>query len=294
MTDDIAGGLTLVASNLGGVVETPELGSHPFRVDRDGRSYVPSGDGGIVLGVRLGDSVFGTDADHAAPGVCLVHSDQAARHGLVSFSCLGNPVTVRTGRAAGARGVVLGKRGELGRVIACFEQEVLEQLAPGDAIVVRGFGQGHVLPGAVGQSVSVVNVSPEALPLLPVSVGGTTVNVAVRASLPSYVAGNGIGRPVEQWDLDLTLHRDTAAALGVDDLALGDLVALEDVDVRHNAGYRRGYLTVGIIVHGASPMPGHGPGLMPLLCGPATSFEVELRGPGSGLTEASLLGHQGR
>jgi hypothetical protein len=40
--------LTPVASNLGAVVETTKLASHPFGVDRDGRSYVPTGDGGIL------------------------------------------------------------------------------------------------------------------------------------------------------------------------------------------------------------------------------------------------------
>lgn len=287
--------LTPVASNLGAVVETPELASHPFRLDRDGRSYVPVGDGGIVLGVRLGDGVFATDSDHAAPGVCLVHREQPARHALTSYACLGNPVTVRSGAAAGARGVVLGKRGELGRVIACFGQNELAALAPGDQIVVRGYGQGSVLPGALGETVQVRNVSPEALSLLPVEFGAGRVRVSVRASIPSKVVGNGIGRPVEQWDLDLSVDSVTAPSIGLGHLVLGDLVAVEDLDVRHNAGYRRGSCTLGIIVHGGSPLPGHGPGLMPLLCGPATAFELAIDPAGHrGLSEAVLLGYEGR
>jgi hypothetical protein len=287
--------LTLVASNLAAVVETPELTSHPFRVDRDGRSYVPAGDGGLVLGVRLGDSVFATDADHAAPGACLVHRDQPARHALTSYACLGNPVTVRSGAAAGARGVVLGKRGELGRVITCFGQDVLAALAPGDQLVVRGYGQGLVLPGALGETVQVRNIAPGALALLPAEFGAAGVRISVRASIPSKVVGNGIGRPVEQWDLDLSVDEATAPALGLARLALGDLVAVADLDVRHNAGYRRGYLTVGIVVHGGSPQPGHGPGLMPLLCGPAAAFALAVDEAGHpGLNEAALLGYEGR
>src|SRR3954454_3967064 len=99
-----AQGPTVVASNLGGVVETPVLDGSPYRVDLDGRPYVPTGDGGIVLGVRLGDGVFAADADHAAPGACLVHPEPAARHALTSFACLGNTIEVRSGAAAGARG----------------------------------------------------------------------------------------------------------------------------------------------------------------------------------------------
>ena len=75
---------------------------------------MPAGDGGIVLGLELGDSVFALDADHAAPGACLVHPDPAARHALAAYACVGNEVRVRTGAAAGARGAVLGKRGEDG------------------------------------------------------------------------------------------------------------------------------------------------------------------------------------
>jgi hypothetical protein len=276
-----------VATNLGGVIETPELASQPTRVDIDGRPYVPTGDGGIVLGVRLGDGVFATDTDHAAPGACLVHAEQPARHALTSYACLGNPVTVRTGAAAGERGVVLGKRGELGRVIACFAPDVLARLAPGDGVVVRGYGQGAQLPGPVQPR----NISPGALALLPVDVTADRVAVSVRAVVDSHVVGNGVGRPVEQWDVDLQVDPATAPALGLADLVLGDLVAVDDLDVRHNVGYRRGYRTVGIVVHGGSPMPGHGPGLMPILCGPADGFDVRVDAAHRGLTEAALLGY---
>ena len=80
-----------------GVVEHPVLGDGPYRIDADGHPYVPVGDGGIVLGLQLGDSVFGRSADHAAPGACLVHPDPAARHALAVYSCIGNQVKVRTG-----------------------------------------------------------------------------------------------------------------------------------------------------------------------------------------------------
>lgn len=280
-----------VATNLSGVVETPEISDGPYRIDRDGQPYVPVGDGGIVLGVRLGDGVFDTDADHASPGACLVHPELAARHALVSFACLGNPVTVRSGAAAGARGVVVGKRGELGRVIACFAADVLSRLAPGDAIVVRGHGQGLRLPEpAHSAGVVALNISPNALGLLPIDLSASAVGVSVRARVPSYVVGNGIGRPAEQWDLDLAVDASVAESVGLGALRLGDLVAVEDLDVRHNAGFRRGSLTVGLVVHGGSAQPGHGPGLMPVLCGPASAFGVDPTDH-VGLTEAALLGH---
>jgi hypothetical protein len=258
--------MTALATNLAGVIETPELDGGPYRVDIDGHPYVPTGDGGVVLGVHLGDSVFATDADHAAPGACLVHPDQAARHALVSFACLGNKVVMTSGAAAGSTGVVLGKRGELGRVIACFADDVLARLAPGDAVRVRGFGQGIDNPFAASGG-AIMNVAPAALPLVPFGDGA----VEVRALLPSFVVGNGIGRPAHQWDVDLTI----TAATGPD-LRLGDFVAISDLDVRHNVGYRRGWVTAGVIVHGGSPQPGHGPGLMPILCAPQSALSVDV------------------
>jgi hypothetical protein len=274
-----------VAVNLLGVVEEPELGSTPYRVDQDGRPYVPAGDGGIVLGLRLGESVFARDADHAAPGACLVHADQAARHALAAYSCIGNPVVVRTGRAAGARGAVLGKRGEGGRVIAAFAQEDLARMRPADQAAVRACGQGWRPPG-FSPEVTVLNLDPAVLSALPVdNEDRGPVRAGVRMIVPSKLAGNGIGRPSASWDLDLQVR----AGLGVGDLLLGDLVAVSGLDARYNMGYRAGWLTVGLVVHGASPLPGHGPGITPILTGPASALVAEPDEAGhTGLTEAAL------
>jgi hypothetical protein len=291
-------GLRPVAVNLLGVVEHPELGGTPYRVDGDGRSYVPTGDGGIVLGPRLGESVFAWDADHAAPGACLVHPDQAARHALAAYSCIGNPVVVRTGHAAGARGAVLGQRGEQGRVIAWLAPEDLARLRPSDQVAVRACGQGWRPPGFPAE-VTLMNLDPAALDVLPVTVADLdgSVTAGVRTTLPSKLAGNGIGRPSVSWDLDLQL-RPPARAEGADpaagepvpaELVLGDLVAVSDLDVRYNMGYRRGWLTVGVVVHGASPMPGHGPGITPILTGPGDVLRARPDGAAhAGLTEHAL------
>jgi hypothetical protein len=274
-----------VAVNLLGLVEQPELGGTPYRVDADGRPYVPAGDGGIVLGLRLGESVFARDADHAAPGACLVHPDQAARHALAAYSCIGNLAVVRTGRAAGARGTVVGKRGEAGRVVAAFAQEDLARMRPADQVAVRACGQGWRPPGFPPE-VAVLNLDPAMLTVLPVTTGdGGAVTAGVRMIAPSKLSGNGIGRPSASWDLDLQIR----AGQGGADLLLGDLVAVSDVDARYNMGYRSGWLTVGLVVHGASPLPGHGPGITPILTGPASALRAEPDEAGhTGLTEAAL------
>ncbi len=269
----------LVAVNLLGVVEHPGLGDTPYRVDRDGRPYVPAGDGGIVLDLRLGDSVFSRLGDHAAPGACLVHPDPASRHALASYACVGNQVRVRTGQAAGARGAVLGQRGEGERVIVGLAQTDLARLRPGDEMAVRACGQGLRIPG-LAPGVAFMNLDPGVLDLLPIQLppaeadgAGAAVTVGVRMIVPSRLAGHGIGRPAVAWDLDLQLPPPDAPAPA--NLVLGDLVAVTDIDARYNMGYRRGWVTVGIVGHGASPLPGHGPGITPILTGPARSVHAQ-------------------
>ena len=291
----------LVTVNQLGVVEHPALDGSPYRIYRNGRPYVPAGDGGIVLGLELGDSAFALDADHAAPGACLVHADPAARQALAAYACVGNQVRVRTGEAAGARGVVLGKRGEEGRVVAGFAAADLARMRPGDEVGVRARGQGWRPPG-LPPEVAVMNLDPDILPLLPIGLPGAgpglglgpepaiaagAVAVGVRVTVPSRLAGNGIGRPAATWDLDLQLPPPGPDGAG--DVALGDLVAVSDLDVRYNMGYRRGWMTVGIVVHGASPLPGHGPGITPLLTGPAAALRTHADPAGHvGLTAAAL------
>jgi hypothetical protein len=276
----------LVAVNLLGVIEHPVLGDTPYRVDRDGRPYVPAGDGGIVTNLCLGDSVFGLLGDHAAPGACLVHPDPAARHALASYCCIGNQARVRTGQAAGARGVVTGKRGEEGRVIVSLGESDLARLRPGDEVAVRARGQGSRPPG-LAPGVTIMNLDPDVLAWLPVDLAGQdgAVTAGVRMSVPSRLAGNGIGRPSVAWDLDLQLPPPGPDGAG--DLALGDLVAVTDLDARYNMGYRRGWVTVGVVGHGASPLPGHGPGMTPILTGPAAALRPVPDASGhTGLTAA--------
>ncbi len=279
-----------VVVNMLGVVEHPVLGNGPYQIDADGRPYLPVGDGGIVLGLQLGDSVFARKADHAAPGACLVHPDPAARHALVTYSCIGNQVKVRTGHAAGARGVVIGKRGEEGRVIAVFRPADLAAMRPSDEVSVRAAGQGS-RPDGFPAGLTALNIDPGLFAILPMvrrpAGRDGPLSVGVRCSVPSKLVGNGLGRPAVSWDIDLQLPPPDPGGGG--DLLLGDLVAVTDIDTRFNVGYRRGWVTVGVAVHGSSPLPGHGPGITPILTGSAGVLEIRHEGASHvGLTAPML------
>jgi hypothetical protein len=70
---------------------------------------------------------------------------------------------------------------------------------------VRARGQGWRPPG-LPPEVAVMNLDPAIVPVLPISLpvtGTGSVAVSVRVTVPSRLAGNGIGRPAAAWDLDL-------------------------------------------------------------------------------------------
>jgi len=164
-------------------------------------------------------------------------------------------------------------------VIVGFRSADLARLRPGDQVSVRTRGQGY-RPDWLPPGVAVLNVDPDLLTALPVS----AEHVGVRLEVPARRAGNGLGRPAASWDLDLQL----GPADGVE-LRFGDLVAISDIDVRYNMGYRRDWVSVGIVVHGASPLPGHGPGITPILTGPRGALAVRPDPDGHvGLTAALL------
>ena len=279
---------TTVAMNLAGTIETPGMENSPYLTDVDGLPYVPVGDGGVVLGLSVGDGVFDFDAEHASPGVSLVHADPAARHALTAFACMGNRVTVRSGAATGAIGTVFGKRGEEGRVLVVFESDVLATLVPGDAMAVRASGQGSELPAGLGGAV--MNVDPAFLSELPVGIEQNEIEVAVRGVVGSKLIGNGIGRPAQQWNLDLQVDAATAPAWRLEHLSIGDLIAVQDLDVRHNAGYRAGWSTVGVVLTTTSPRPGHGPAVMPILCLPSERLTCRIQSADHVGVTATMLG----
>jgi hypothetical protein len=135
--------------------------------------------------------------------------------------------------------------------------------------------------------VTQLNISPAVLSLLPVEVRDGQLDVGVRGVVASRVVGNGIGRPMAMWDVDLQC---AAPSSTLPELRLGDLVAITDLDGRFNAGYRKDWLSIGVVVHAGSPQPGHGPGVTILLSGHTSSFSVRSEGEAhQGLSEERLL-----
>jgi len=62
------------------------------------------------------------------------------------------------------------------------------------------------------------------------------------------------------------------AGKGLDELRLGDVVAIRDWDATYYTGYRDGALTIGVVVCGDSPILGNGPGATLLVSAPDGSI----------------------
>jgi hypothetical protein len=100
------------------------------------------------------------------------------------------------------------------------------------------------------------------------------LRVPVVATIPAHIMGSGAELTPEFVDQDLmTGDREALAELGIDNLKLGDLVAVMDTDHRYGRGYKPGGVTIGVIMHGDSVMTGHGPGCQDLLV--AAGGEIE-------------------
>jgi hypothetical protein len=252
----------LVRKTLTGTITHPRLGALPYRIGTDGRPYVPTGEGGIAYGIGPGSPVFGWAADHLEPGATIAHPDHRANTALSAFSCLGNEAWADVGGEIAA-GTVVGSRGEAGGVFVWFPEDVLRKLAPGDRVTVRAVGVG--LSFLDYPEVVVHRLDPRLVSEI-VAAEGDALVARVKAVVPPWLLGNGVGRPAATWEVDIQSDDvDEIRRHGLTDLCIGDVVALTDWEAITVHGRRPGAVTIGVVVHGDSPQPGHGPGIQPVL-----------------------------
>jgi hypothetical protein len=124
--------------------------------------------------------------------------------------------------------------------------------------------------------------------------------------------GSGAELMADYVDQDfMTGDRAQIAALGLDRLRLGDIVAVPDTNHTWGRGYRPGGMTIGLIIHGDSAWTGHGPGVLDLLTcaepgrirtvedreaniavrmGLRTREEIEARPAGENLSSYAVIG----
>jgi uncharacterized protein DUF4438 len=268
--------------------EYPALPATPYVIGADGRPQLLPSQGGIVYNVHVGDSAFGWLADLVQPGVSIRAPTEPANQALNVLACLGNEAIVVSGQATGARGTVIGKSGRFAEhVIVHFAPETLEQLAIEDKVLVRAYGRSLAL--ADYTDVQLKSISPLLLDALEVEAnepGALTVPVA--AEVPAFLVGAGSGLMHESGCIQIqTDHRDALAEHGLDELRLGDVVAVRDYDSRWGNGYLKDAVCVGVVVHGDSPRAGYGPGLTVIMASTGNRIRPVVR---SERNIAGLLG----
>ncbi len=244
----------------------PGLPASPYLLSSEGKPFLLPTFGGIVYNVSVGDSAYGWLADCIHPGVSIKLKDDNGNRGLNILSCIGNTAVVMSGEAKGTRGVVTGKSGRFSEhVIIHFEKESREKMAIGDKIVVRTKGVGMQL--ADHPDIKLKSCSPELLDSLEATTNDDgKLSVPVVGVVPPHLMGAGSGLNSEGGSLHIqTADKAALAEAGLDDLKLGDVVALSDTDSSWNHGYRRGSIGIGVIGQGDSPRHGYGPGITVLM-----------------------------
>ena len=260
----------LVKMSVMGEVASPVVGRSVYNVSATGTPSVLPGVGGITYNVRVGDLACGWEADHVEPGVSVENKENDARYGQGAnaafniLSCVGNEAVVVSGDAKGAKGVVTGKHGGIEHVLVDFQPETLEKLMLGDKVLVKAFGVGLKLLDF--PDVKAMNMDPSFLKALKPTAQGDKLEVPVTHMVPAAIMGSGLGaNQTFSGDYDIQLFDEKVIEqYGLEDLRLGDLVAIIDADHSFGRIYRQGAITVGIVVHTNCVTAGHGPGVTSL------------------------------
>lgn len=251
----------------GKVAAPPGKGRHA--VDREGKPFLLPSIGGIVYNVKVGDPAFGWAGDHIEPGVSTIVNEEkrnsAMNAGYNYYACAGNEARVVSGGAKGAKGTVLGHHGGAEHVIIDFPDRALEKMTLDDKILIKGWGQGLALLDY--PDVHLYNIDPRLLRKLGAKGRGRHLEVPVAAVVPGALMGSGVGSmEMGTGDYDImTTDQRMLVKHGLDKLRFGDFVAIADHDNVYGRSYRRGAVTIGIVVHSDCLLAGHGPGVTTLM-----------------------------
>ena len=261
----------LVKMSVMGEVASPVVSRSVYNVSATGSPSVLPGVGGITYNVRVGDLATGWEADHVEPGVSVENKENDPRYGQGAnaafnvLSCVGNEAVVVNGDSKGAMGIVTGKHGGIDHVLVDFQPETLEKLMLGDKILVKAFGVGLKLLDF--PDVKIMNMDPGFLEALNLKAQSEKLEVPVTHMVPAAIMGSGLGsNHTFSGDYDIQLFDEKVIEqYGLEELRLGDWVAIIDADHSFGRIYRQGAITVGIVVHTNCVTAGHGPGVTSLL-----------------------------
>jgi hypothetical protein len=143
---------------------------------------------------------------------------------------------------------------------------VKEKLSYEDKIMIRARGQGLKLIDY--PDIVLFNLDPQLLKKMKIKKAKDgTLRVPVTTKVPAACMGSGLGSAhVASGDYDImTSDPDTVKEYKLDKMRFGDFVALMDHDNRYGRDYRKGAVSIGIVVHSDCLLAGHGPGVTTLM-----------------------------
>jgi len=254
-----------VLSVMGEVIHPKASRDTAWRVGADGVPRALPGTGGICYNVRVGMRALGWPGEHLEPGVSTRNKDDAENAAYNQLAMIGNAARVASGDAKDALGYVTGKHGGIEHVLIEFNDEALEKLLPGDKVLIKARGLGLELLDY--PDVRVTNLDPGLLDAWGVREEEGGLVVPVTHTVPARIMGSGLGRDsVFRGDYDIqTFSPDVVAEHGLEDVKLGDLVAILGADNTYGRIYSTGAVSVGVVVHADSFIAGHGPGVTTVL-----------------------------
>lgn len=259
----------LVMMSVVGEISSPKM-HLPYKITTMGEAVILPGTGGVTYNLRIGDLAVGLKADHVEPGVSSKNKEkdeqEDTNRAYNILSCIGNEATVLSGEAKGSKGVVVGKHGGIEHVLIDFPLEVLQNLVPGDKILIKTFGIGLELTDF--PQVKVFSLDPGILSKIGLEGGENgKLKIGVTHIVPAELMGSGLGsNQVQSGDYDIQLFDDESVEkYGLRNLRFGDIVAITDADHSYGRIFYKGALSVGVVVHSNCVYAGHGPGVTSIL-----------------------------
>ncbi|HEY3226094.1 MAG TPA: DUF4438 domain-containing protein [Planctomycetota bacterium] len=271
----------LVECAVAGRIAHPRRDANDLRPAADGSSLVAAGAGGIIFNVKVGDPAGGwAGADHVEPGVAIRCDDPRENDALAAFACIGNEAVITDAvfegkdvKLKGATGVVTGKHSHGDRVHVYFPRRVVERLCIGDTIQIRAMGTG--LRFLDYPDIAVMNLGPRLFRALNPSEKNGKVRIPVAKVIPGKLVGAGLGaaHPASGGCDIQTSSPEVLKEFTLDQVRLGDLVAITDHDATHGHRWQPGAVTIGVVSHGTSRFAGHGLGVNPVFTSPRGTLE---------------------
>lgn len=251
-----------------------------WEITHQGEAKILPSVGGITYNVSLGDSVYGWVADHIEPCVSFTASpdklNENPNRAFNTYACIGNIATLISGPAKGGKGVVTGHHGGVEHVIVDFPSKVVEKMTLDDKIMIRAIGQGSQLVDH--PDILCHGIAPLLIKKLGMREIGRYIEIPVTAVVPGGLMGSGLGHNDSyKGDYDIqTSDRSEVRKYGLECLKFGDVVAIRDHHSSYGWSYKKGAITIAVVIHGDSYLAGHGPGVQTVMTSPGGWFKPRI------------------